>query len=258
MVIEWTGGAESSDRRYQVAGLATESGPSFSSGYPGSNSCLSLLKRFEVTRPKRDLLSLICNSRIANREVCVILHSANHRLNEPNDKTMKKHTGMRPQDILVLLKLAAYERGDWFYKDVAHELGISGSEVSESVNRSKFAGLVDQSGRKVRSLALMDFLVYGLKYVFPAKPGELTRGMPTAHSAPPLSQRIRSEQAFVWPMPDGETLGFAVEPLYQSVTYAAGKDPRFYELMSLVEALRVGKARESKIAVEELKLRILN
>ena len=169
---------------------------------------------------------------------------------------MKKHSGMRPQDILVLLKIAALEGDNWYYKDIAHELGISGSEVSESVNRSKFAKLIDKSGRKLKALALMDFLVYGLKYVFPAKPGELTRGMPTAHSAPPLCERIRSEQSYVWPIPDGAILGFAIEPLYETVTFAANRDPRFYELMSLVESIRVGKARESGIAIEELRMRI--
>jgi hypothetical protein len=31
-----------------------------------------------------------------------------------------------------------------------------------------------------------EFLIHGLKYVFPAYPGALVRGVPTAHSAEPL------------------------------------------------------------------------
>jgi len=49
---------------------------------------------------------------------------------------MKKHNGMRPQDVVILLKLQTYNKNDWFGKDLAKTLLISPSEVSESLNRS--------------------------------------------------------------------------------------------------------------------------
>ncbi len=55
---------------------------------------------------------------------------------------MKEHSGMRPHDIVVLLKIAAKNADSWYMKDLAHELNISASEISESINRSVIAGLI--------------------------------------------------------------------------------------------------------------------
>ena len=55
---------------------------------------------------------------------------------------------MRPHDIAVLLKIVTMDEG-WLSKDVANGLQISASEVSESLNRSKIAGLLSPDKRKV-------------------------------------------------------------------------------------------------------------
>jgi len=55
---------------------------------------------------------------------------------------------MRPHDIAVLLKVVSMDEG-WLSKDVANGLQISASEVSESLNRSKIAGLLSPDKRKV-------------------------------------------------------------------------------------------------------------
>ncbi len=44
---------------------------------------------------------------------------------------MKKHNGMRPQDIVVLLKIIALKHDDWYNFDLAQALKISPSEISE-------------------------------------------------------------------------------------------------------------------------------
>lgn len=46
-------------------------------------------------------------------------------------------------------------------------------------------------------------------------------------------------------------------PLHKSVPDAALKDALLYEMLSLVDAIRVGSVREKKLAVVELKQRIL-
>ena len=43
-----------------------------------------------------------------------------------------------------------------------------------------------------------------------------------------------------------------------SVVDAVKLDPALYELLSLVDALRVGKVREKELAISELKKRILD
>ena|ERR1051326_608776 len=169
---------------------------------------------------------------------------------------MKKHSGMRPHDIVVLLKIAAKGESKWLMKDLAFELGISASEITESLNRSFEAGLINENKRVLMKRALLDFLKFGLRYVYPQHPGAIVRGMPTAHSAPPLSHEIQSNEAYVWPYADGKVRGQKIEPLHKSVPLASLKDKKLYELLALADALRVGRVREQNIAMQELEKRI--
>jgi predicted transcriptional regulator len=169
---------------------------------------------------------------------------------------MKKHSGMRPHDIVVLLKIAAKGNEPWFMKDLSIELGISASEISESLNRSAFARLISKDKKQLMKLSILDFLEHGLRYVYPAYPGSKVRGLTTSHSALPLSNEIVSEDAYVWSYGEGTVRGEAIEPLHPKVPEACLKDPIFYEYMALCDALRVGRAREKNIAILELKKRL--
>lgn len=164
---------------------------------------------------------------------------------------------MRPHDIAVLLKIISYGREPWLQQPMATELIISQSELSKSIARSKNARLLDKSGRKVRRLALMDFLESGIAYVFPQHPGSIVRGIATSHSASPLKEHIQSDENYVWPSAKGEMKGQAIIPLYKTLPEAALNDVKLYEMLALVDAIRVGSAREKKLAISELKKRIL-
>lgn len=166
---------------------------------------------------------------------------------------MKKHNGMRPHDIAVLLKIVSLETSNWLNKDLAASLQISPSEISESLGRSVTARLIDQSKKHVHPAALHEFLVHGLKYVFPVVPGALVRGIPTAHSAKPVSEYLVSgDVSYVMPSAKGQVKGQAIEPLYKNLPGIVTHNTRFYELIALADALRVGRAREIKIADEAL------
>lgn len=162
---------------------------------------------------------------------------------------------MSPLDVVVLLKIVSYGNQPWFQMTMAESLGISQSEVSKSLARSKYAGLLSPTGKEVLYLAFMDFLQFGLRYAFPQKPGPVVRGVPTAHSASPLKEMIQSEENYVWPYGKGTVRGQSIIPLYPSVPEAALKDEKLYELLALVEALRVGRIREKELAIDELKKR---
>jgi len=164
---------------------------------------------------------------------------------------------MSPQDIVVLLKIITYGDAPWFQLAMADELYISQSEISKSLARSKFAGLLDTSGKKVSRLALMEFLKHGIRHVFPVRPGALVRGICTAHSAPPLNNTIASDAYYVWPSASGDVRGQCIIPLYASIPKAAKSDIQLYELLALTDALRIGRARERNLAVGELEKRIL-
>ena len=165
---------------------------------------------------------------------------------------------MRPQDVVILLKIIANKEQEWFQIPLAEELYMSQSEISESISRSRYAGLIAAHGKKVNRLAFIEFLQYGLSYVFPQQPGTIVRGFTTAHSASPLNNIINSTEVYVWPSAKGNMRGQSILPLYPTVIDAVKRDQELYELLALVDALRVGKAREKEIAIKELRNRILN
>ena len=56
---------------------------------------------------------------------------------------MRKHNGMRPQDIVVLMKIISMGNQSWQLSTLSNSLIISISEISESLNRSKLAKFID-------------------------------------------------------------------------------------------------------------------
>ncbi|MEM6685951.1 MAG: hypothetical protein AAF617_09235 [Bacteroidota bacterium] len=169
---------------------------------------------------------------------------------------MKKHNGMRPHDVAILLKIASKGKENWYMKDLAQELSISSSEISESIHRSVIAGLISVDKKTINKLALLDFLRFGLRYVYPQRPRSLVRGIATSISASPLNNEIMSNEQFVWAYAKGNVRGQAIEPLHPKTPEACLRDEKYYELMALIDAIRIGKVREQKIAFTMLKERI--
>ena len=166
---------------------------------------------------------------------------------------------MRPQDILVLLKIISMKNPYWLNLEIANSLNISQSEVSEALNRCKIARLINGVKKKVYVNSFIEFLIYGLKYVFPAEPGPIVRGIPTAHSASPIKEHISlGSENFVWPYSKGILRGQAIEPLYSTLPMVVQNDQLFYELLVIIDTIRVGRVREIKIAIEELEKRLKN
>jgi len=166
---------------------------------------------------------------------------------------------LKPQDVLVLLKLAVSPERRYTFDELAASVGMSPSEVHAALKRAEQAGLLNRATRVPNRRALVEFLVHGLKYVYSAERGSITRGMPTAHAAPPLSERFAPTDGLppVWPDPTGAVRGEEFRPLYKSATKAAKNDPKLYELLALVDAVRGGRAREREMAEAELRTRLL-
>src|SRR5476649_57259 len=159
----------------------------------------------------------------------------------------------KPQDVVVALKLCL-EGARRSYAELGQDLGMSASEVHAAVRRLGDAHLVDPETREIRREALRNFLVHGVPHAYPASPKEITRGMPTAWAAPALSGKLSVSEQIppVWPDPEGQVQGAAVQPLYISVPGAARRDPKLYDLLALVDALRIGRARERDFAENEI------
>lgn len=167
---------------------------------------------------------------------------------------------LKPQDVLVLLKLVALREKHWSYNKLAIELGMSPAEVHAAARRAQVSQLaVKKDGKLVPDIRnLGEFLVHGLRYVFVPEWGEMTRGMPTLFAAAPLNVMISpsAEPVPVWPDPEGEVRGTSFSPLYKSAPKAARADSVLYELLVLVDAIRGGRARERETASRELQQRL--
>jgi hypothetical protein len=171
---------------------------------------------------------------------------------------MKKHNGMKPQDIALLLFIAQYYEKKYRVLALADALKISQSEVSEALNRCKIAMLLDADEKIVYRNNLYEFIIYGLKYVFPVEPGTIVRGIATAHSGPPLNKLIVSgAEKYVWSCSNGDSQGISIAPLYKTLPAVVKNYPEFYELLCLVDACRIGRAREVNLAREIIKERLI-
>jgi hypothetical protein len=160
---------------------------------------------------------------------------------------------MKSQDIVILLKLLLLEGTEWRYASLAQSLQMSSSTVFAALNRAAIAGLYHKNSKTIHREAFLEFLLFGLKYVFPVEVGKLVKGIPTAHSAAPLSQFIVSElDIYVWKSAYGNVRGQSIPPLYATVPQLVQTDAALYEFLALIDALRVGKAREKQFAKELL------
>ena len=187
---------------------------------------------------------------------------------------------MKSQDVVVLFKLVSLEDGErdigqqparngvatrddpYSMRGLEAALGISKTEVSASIKRSLDSGLAikdRKSGRpKVNRRQLREFIVHGLKSVFPAKPGAMQRGMPTAFAAPVLQESLYSAGSLinVWPYARGQEMGQSIKPLFKTVPEAAQKDERLYAYLALTDAIRLGNQREAGVATNLLTERL--
>lgn len=163
-----------------------------------------------------------------------------------------------------MLKLAAApEPTNASFSALAESLKMSQSEVFSAAQRALKCHLLVEDlklppgAARLRpvTVALEEFLIGGLRYVFPAETGRTTRGLLTAMDAPPLAamlHRSPDDLPLVWPHADGDARGLSLKPLYPSVPDAALADRRLREWLALADAIRAGDARVRRVAAELL------
>lgn len=169
---------------------------------------------------------------------------------------MIQHKGMRPHDIPILCRIAWMEPG-WKNLDLARDLKISASEVTYSLQRSVQAGLIDATRQKLMRKTMLEFVQYGLPFVFPAVKGAIAVGLPTAHSAPVLKSTFVHDEKIVWPHSNGKVRGESIEPLYPNAVEASLANEEVYAMLALLDAMRVGRTREKKYALSLLEEKLL-
>jgi hypothetical protein len=164
---------------------------------------------------------------------------------------------LKGQDILVLLKLLQESDG-WTMRSLGASVGIDPAGVHRALRRLQDARLLDVDGKRVNRANAQEFLVHGVKYLFPVRQGGPSRGVPTAWAAPPLKGELApaDEPLPVWPDPRGKVRGIALEPLHASVPKLAQRDPELAEHLALIDAIRLGDGRVRSLAAKRLAERI--
>jgi hypothetical protein len=167
---------------------------------------------------------------------------------------------LKPQDCVILIKLLANPKVEWSQRQLAQSLCISLSEINAGINRLGEAGLLrkDKQARLFPNIAAAEeFLISALKFFFPVKLGEYTKGVPTSIAAPLFHDKIPlgNDPMPVWPYALGEKKGVALPPLHPSIPKALRESPdqSFYDMLALIDVIRTGRARERNLAAELLK-----
>lgn len=80
------------------------------------------------------------------------------------------------------------------------------------------------------------------------------RGVQTGAAAPGLCEQLSStpENSPVWPTPKGRARGYALTPLYPTVAEIARADPTMHGALAALDLLRIGTARERRVAGDYL------
>lgn len=160
---------------------------------------------------------------------------------------------MKNQDIVVLAVLMKNGAEKMSYAELGKTAKISTSEAHASVGRLIDASLLNSERYPIKR-NVYEFLVHGLRYVFPMKTARgLERGMPTAYAAPVAAEEFAvTGVAPVWHGSCGDVYGQAFDPIYPTAPEAAKDDPELYERLALFDMLRGGRLRERLFAEKKI------
>jgi hypothetical protein len=167
---------------------------------------------------------------------------------------MSSQPSLRPVDAVVALQLAL--RPEEKYEALAGVLGIGVGAAHRSVQRLVQAGLILPHVRAASRGPLLEFLVHGVRYSFFPVTGPEAPGIPTAYSGPPLAAEIVGDRPMVWASERGTIRGDTLVPLYAAAPELVVRAPELYEALTLVDAIRAGRARERKMAAAILEQRL--
>ena len=156
---------------------------------------------------------------------------------------------LKGQDMVVLAALMTDGAHEASYAQLAKRAWLSVSETHGAVRRLQDAALVD-GGNHVRARNTTEFLMHGLRYIFPLKmTQERSYGVPAFYAAPLAAGDFAyTGDAPVWKSPSGGVFGRVVEPLYPSAPEAAANDRQIYDRLAAMDMLRGGRIRERLFA----------
>jgi hypothetical protein len=172
---------------------------------------------------------------------------------------------LKPHDTVVALKYGCLAlesvpdvaRERISVRSIAASLGLSAGEISKSCQRLLKAKLIAPVGGGDGSalpynlvrIHMEEWLNYGIQYNVIPEPTGVGRGLVTGWSNTSIrSEFVPRELPYVWLVAGGDLTGEGVSPLYPNAAVAAGQDRHLHYILSLIDAIRLGKPREIGIA----------
>lgn len=161
---------------------------------------------------------------------------------------------MSGTDVYVLLSYLAKNNRKETMRDWEKRSGLGIAVLSRSMKFLRQSKLVAEDEPVYRNIE--EFLIHGFSYVFPIEKGRLTRGFVSGIDATTLkSDFVDNEYPIVWAHPEGNVKGFSVPPLHKAIPEMIAKsklEQRVYEMLALLDVLRVGQRRETEAAKKRL------
>lgn len=162
---------------------------------------------------------------------------------------------LSPTDLYILAGALADDRDGVTLRELAGSLHVDHTLVHRALKRAEAAGLYASSSKQVNRANFEELMTHAARFIAPARLGELTRGMPAAWAAEPISTIIHQptgEPPPVWPDALGAMRGQALAPLHPSAVQASQDSPALASLLSIIDSLRAGDVRVRNIAASSL------
>ena len=165
---------------------------------------------------------------------------------------------LKPQDLAAVLAVCVCPDPQWSFQTLSAWMGVAPSYLFYALKRAGESGLYRAEARSVNRLGMMEFIQHGARWGFYVQLGSRVRGVPTAHSGPVLAGQLAYEAAaaVVWPSPRGLVVGQSLDPLYPQAISTTEGAPELYQVLTLVDAVRLGRRRDTELALDELRARL--
>lgn len=168
---------------------------------------------------------------------------------------IEKQPSLKPVDVVVALQLTVSPEST--FSDLARAVGISHGEAHNSLRRLRTSRLTRPGKRAIAVEKLLSFITCGVPVVYPAVYGPESPGVPTAHSAHPFAPHVAADdEPLVWANAEGVVRGTSLTPLFPNAPALSRTNQQLYELITLVDSIRIGRSRETAIAIDLLAKRI--
>jgi hypothetical protein len=158
---------------------------------------------------------------------------------------------MKSEDVLILLKIAATRGLPWTEDYIASETGHEVAEVKRSLETLRTSRLIVNN--QLRDEEFKDFILFRVHNIFPARPGEIVRGICTgAKPGQFFTGNLPYTPITVWPYEHGKEMGYRIHPLSPHCCFAALNDPQLRKLLAITETMRIVGREARPWAASEL------